>query len=732
MLAALGLAGGTGVGDDERGGHCAAPPGLAQHAVAPRPPGANSPPATGNASGLAAAATGASASAKHGTSPANGVNGSATGANAKHGTSPLYQPHPLGEASGLLSVNGASGAAGAASTKHGTSPLRQPHPLGEAGGLCFAAGAQPAAGATGAAAMWQQLIGEHSTAVGKLARVSAPKGVRLRTGPARGQPDLGVLPFDELVRVERRTEHGWCWLVPTGALSGQVGFCEEQYLAIDPPEPTAHLYRVAPGDRLANLARQHYGHSFGGGHNARLYVQAIVEANRGRRGVYFSDVHLSKRQTALRREDEEQTLQTYLAAKVRAGNALWMPSEAFIEQLRAAGAITSGSTELAKAWRGAKDVVAGAVDFATYGAAFTVGLLEGAWNALAELFEGAADMIELVAKTAFQLITGNLGAIKATLLGWVEKLKTAWQSRDKIADSFMRKWESDDAWTRGTFQGEVLGWVMMTALLIFATSGQAAALLATGKWATVLRVLRTVDALGDITTYVGKVARLPLRATSALRRKLGKGASDAAHVAEEALEAEGDAARAVERAEGDAAKAVERAEGAGSKASEKRPAVASGVEEPPDPLLRGGDLSPRQLDLDRRLEQAVDGIIEIGKREVTATDLAALTRRSGVEHAVVMLQDGKRRLVRLGSYKGGALPSNTKRLLMHSHPDDYGSGMAKFISEADVEAIVALGQKYSYMVTLDGTVYRFTTSTVPMSIGEVVRKFHPVLGWVGQ
>jgi hypothetical protein len=75
---------------------------------------------------------------------------------------------------------------------------------------------------------------------------------------------------------------------------------------------------------------------------------------------------------------------------------------------------------------------------------------------------------------------------------------------------------------------------------------------------------------------------------------------------------------------------------------------------------------------------------------------------------------------------------NTKRLLMHSHPDDRGSGMAKFISPEDVEAIVALGQRYSYMVTVDGTVYKFTQATSPYTIGEVVRKFHPVHGWVGQ
>jgi hypothetical protein len=155
--------------------------------------------------------------------------------------------------------------------------------------------------------MWGQVVGEASTSVGKLARVSAPKGVRLRTGAAVNQPDLGILPFDELVQVERRTAHGWFWVLPLGALSGQVGFCEERFLSIDPPEPTAHLYRVAAGDSLREIAARNYGKNFRDNHDARLYVQALVEANQGRKGIYLTEVDLSFKDSAPRSEDEERT-----------------------------------------------------------------------------------------------------------------------------------------------------------------------------------------------------------------------------------------------------------------------------------------------------------------------------------------------------------------------------------------------------------------------------------------
>ncbi len=120
---------------------------------------------------------------------------------------------------------------------------------------------------------------------------------------------------------------------------------------------------------------------------------------------------------------------------------------------------------------------------------------------------------------------------------------------------------------------------------------------------------------------------------------------------------------------------------------------------------------------------------EVGKREVTATDLAELTTLTGCEHAIVILTDNRRVLINMGSYKGGELPPNTKILLMHSHPDDHGTGMAKFISEDDVNALVYLNQRYSYMVTVDGTVYRFTRDTPSCSVARIVRELK-YSGWV--
>ena len=380
----------------------------------------------------------------------------------------------------------------------------------------------------GSEAMWRSAIGERSEAVGRMACVQAPKGVRLRPRPelggtgGAGGTDLGILPFGEAVHVQRRTEHGWCWVVVVG--SGAVGFVEQHFLAMDPPDPGARLLLVKPGDKLHAVVSRHY--AVRKGSDARLYVQAIVEANRGRRGVYLEEGELGFVEEVLRTESAERTVETYRGAKVRKGNAIWLPSESFVAALRSLGAIGSGESIPSAAWRGAKAMAGAALDGARYAAAFTIGLLEGGFGAVMDLFSGAAELVQTVAKVALELLTGDGAALVAMARGWVSKLQKVWENRGAIAEDFLRKWESDDAWTRGSFQGEVLGWVMMTALLCIATAGAGALSAAgqiSGRWAAVLRALAAIDALGDVTAYVGAAARLPARAASHVRSRLGMG-----------------------------------------------------------------------------------------------------------------------------------------------------------------------------------------------------------------
>jgi hypothetical protein len=400
--------------------------------------------------------------------------------------------------------------------------------------------------------MWEHTFGEASSPVGKLGRVQAPKGVYLRSRPLPGAESHGSpVPFNGLVDVERRTTQGhanerWCYVIATDA--GAAGFCEERYLAIDPPEPTATLRRTAPGEHLAAIAAEAFGAPTDE-NNSRLQVQVLYLANRDRAGVKLDHVELGLKDRALRGDDEEQTLQIYKGAKVIEGASLWIPSKAFLEQLKTASAVSGGSTYVTEAWDKAKDVASGVVDGAKYVAGFVVGILEGAYNAVVDLFKGAVDMVEAVLKVIWNLVTGNLGTIKDMLMGWVGKMKLAWEHRGEIADEFLKKWNAESMWDRGVFQGDVLGWVMMTVLLILVTMGEDAPAAVAGivtRWPQLVKLLKTVDTLGDVTTYVGaaaKAVKLPVQAVKAVTRDAAQAERAAAKAMKAGTEGERELAK---------------------------------------------------------------------------------------------------------------------------------------------------------------------------------------------
>jgi hypothetical protein len=408
--------------------------------------------------------------------------------------------------------------------------------------------------------MWEQTFGEASMPVGKLARIQAPRGVYLRTRPVPGASSSSApIPFNSLVHVERSTTQAhanerWCYVIATDA--GTAGFCEERYVAVDPPEPTATLRRTTAGERLAVIAEEAYGAPTDDS-NSRLYVQALYIANRDRAGVTLDHVDLSFRASATRGEDEEQTLKIYKGAKVIAGTSLWIPSKPFIEQLKASGAITSGSTYMTQAWDAAEGVVSGAIDGARYVAGIMVGMLEGAYGAVVDLFKGAVDMVEAALKVVWHLVTGNPGRIKDMVMSWVDKMKLAWERRGEIADDFLKKWNADSPWDRGHFQGEVLGWVMMTILLVLLTLGEAAPGALGGitlRWPQLVTLLQAVDTLGDVTTYLGaatKAVKLPGSVADYLASKLGKTERTVAATGVATGGAAGKAGRRTERASRD-------------------------------------------------------------------------------------------------------------------------------------------------------------------------------------
>jgi hypothetical protein len=377
--------------------------------------------------------------------------------------------------------------------------------------------------------MWSELApGEESQAIQLVSRVDAPKGVYLRGQPA-GPKNGPWLPFDTLVSVTRKTERGWYWVTSLGddrhraAPTGVSGFLEDYHVASKMPEPTAHLYEVKPNDLLKDIAAHYYEHGFKWGHDARVYVQAIYHANQDRDVVFRHHAELGVDRSALSTTNLHEALVLWKSSRVVAGQALWIPSEAFVLRLKAAGVIDQASISKTL-WDTTGGAVESMIDRAQHAGGFAVGLLEGAWSALEDLLTGAVDVIK-----GLWLVLKGIFTDFAELLELAGKLGAAWANRSELltafATNFMAKWESKDDWERGSFQGEVVGYLTALMFLIYVTAGAGAAIAGSGRFGSFIKVIQLADAAGSIGTYVRKlraVTKLPQQLTDAATHALGK------------------------------------------------------------------------------------------------------------------------------------------------------------------------------------------------------------------
>ena len=131
--------------------------------------------------------------------------------------------------------------------------------------------------------------------------------------------------------------------------------------------------------------------------------------------------------------------------------------------------------------------------------------------------------------------------------------------------------------------------------------------------------------------------------------------------------------------------------------------------------LAGGQLSESQVELLKRLDRG-GGRLTLKARELTTTDIAALTHHTQREYAVIRTAEKQRQLLELGRM-GGSLPEETIRLIIHSHPG--GRNAIIFgVSDHDVSALQNLGQRRSLIVNSEGTVAVVGTDGKPTVLKE--------------
>lgn len=399
--------------------------------------------------------------------------------------------------------------------------------LGESAGPTAAA-SRTSEGGTAASARpadkWTTLFdGKPSRVVEKLARVAAPNGLRVRARP--GRDSNLIIPFNTLVQLERTTSeddiaHRWAYVVAPNA--GAAGFVEERFLMWDPPEASAKLHEVERGETLGGIVEHAYKGHIGHAHDERMYCQAVYLANRGVAGVQLDPVKLSILDTFDRGKDEQETLRIYKGVKVIAGQAIWLPSNDFVTELRHQARITSGQTQVTEAWDAAKDAVADVVNHAKYIAGIISGLLDGVVLAFNDLFANAVQM----ATAVLRVLTADAVGLFNMAKKWLGGFEQLWKHRQQVADDFFAKWNAKDDFDRGKFRGEVMGWLITNVVLVLLTGGEAAegvlASIAT-RFPEAVKALRVVSDLGEVTTYTraaGKHLELPEEAKKFLEKKI--------------------------------------------------------------------------------------------------------------------------------------------------------------------------------------------------------------------
>jgi hypothetical protein len=408
--------------------------------------------------------------------------------------------------------------------------------------------------------MWHQMFHGESVAVGKLAHVSAPKGITLKAQPAPyARPVSPIIEFDKEVFVVRTSTESdvarrWVFVMATG--SGSSGFIQEQFLALDPPEPRASLYLVKSGERLGKIVDDRFSAEIAGGNDDRLYVQATYELNKGRPGIWLEEVHLSRWDTMPREAAEEETLKVYRGVQIKGGNhPIWLPSKEFVQELKASGKITSGSTDVMKVARAAKGVALVALYGTEFVAGVVAGILEGAWQALVDVFKGAWELV----KMAFEVMKAYLtGTLLGLMLETAEKVKSFFEKLDveqlvkALGGHIVEKWTNVGWFGKGEFVGQIVGYIALNVLLVVATAGGSVGVLLAKAAESGSEVARAVMAL----VKVVDVAQNPLK----LLEGAGKGLTVSEEIAaklKRGLARDGAVARDVEHGLQDAKNAAE-------------------------------------------------------------------------------------------------------------------------------------------------------------------------------
>ncbi|WP_366934415.1 peptidoglycan-binding protein [Corallococcus exiguus] len=298
---------------------------------------------------------------------------------------------------------------------------------------------------------------ETGRGVYNVGRVSNGDGVNLREQPHLSGTFKKKLSFNTRVFVCREFSGDWYFVTLE---DGNSGFVYKKYISINLPDPGAVLHRIKKNEGALAIVKQHYKWSaIQWGQDERYYANVLVEANRGPglRGIY--------KPTEDAAWDTTQTREGYL---------IWIPSVAFAKSLR--GKVGSGSITY-ELWQDVKAVATNVGNAYLGNLAFSAGLIHGALESVWDLLTGLIDLLELVWKLVYSLLSGEIVSDLKGLWDLAASLNLKTLTEAGI-QALANRWNDPNLLRREHFRGWLIGYVIVEIVLAVATAGAAIV-----KWA---------------------------------------------------------------------------------------------------------------------------------------------------------------------------------------------------------------------------------------------------------